>query len=183
MSPNIFKLFLIVLIASLYMIAIKPLYTGVGTLWAPDQSVTALKQLNGEYDAILAQAEALVSQADKMRGEYVKVDTTTKEKLAVMVPDTIDAPRLVNEVNAIAEGAGLSLTDLTYSQSSTADPLRGSYVVSFGVKTTYARFKELMRLYENSLRLFSIQLVSFSAPLKEGDPVNFQVKLETYYLK
>ncbi len=183
MSPNIFKIFLIALIASLYMIAIKPLYTGIGSLWSPEQGITTLKQLNKDYDAILAQSQTLLSQANKMKSDYTKVDASTKEKLVIMVPDTVDAPRLVNEVNTIAQKAGLTLTDLTYSQLSNSDPLRGSYVVSFTVKTTYTRFKELMQLYENSLRLFTVPAVSFSAPLKEGDPTTFQVKLETYYLK
>ena len=47
----------------------------------------------------------------------------------------------------------------------------------------YENFKKLMDTFEKSMRLFSIQAVSFTAPEKDGDLTSYDVKLQTYYIK
>lgn len=183
MSKNLLNLLLIVATFALYYVAIGPLYTGAGGVWQPAQSVQSLRMLNNQYDETLAQADNLFTQAETLRGQYSRISNDQKDKMKVMVPDTIDKVRLLSEVHAIGVQSGLTLNELSYSEGQTLGTGRSAAGVSFAVKTTYPQFKALMDTFEKSLRLFSIQSVTFAAPEQEGSLVTYQVKLETYFIK
>lgn len=163
---------------------INPLYTGDGSIWQPEKGIVSLRDSNAQYDAAIAKVKTLSEQADALRGQYEAVSPEVKERMATMVPESIDPVRLVSEVNTIANKSGLIIHDLTYSEiPAPTIGAKGSYAVSFTVSTSYVRFKELMRNYETSLRLFTIKSVAFNAPVVEGENINFQVRLETFYMK
>lgn len=168
---------------AVYYLLINPLYNGVGGVWQPAQSVTQLRTLNAQYDDTLKQADTLSNQADVLKSQYAKVSTDQKDKMAIMVPDSIDKVRLLSEVVNIEKQTGFTFGELAYSEGSSLSNGRGSADISFSVKTTYPRFKELMDAFEKSMRLYSIQSVAFTTPEHEGDLTNYQVKLETYYIK
>lgn len=183
MSPKLLNILLATAAFALYYVVLNPLYSGSGPVWQPEQSISVLRDLNRQYDETLTQSDLLYKQAESLRIDYTKIGPDARQKMSMMVPDSIDPVRLVSEVSNIANQAGLALNDVSYAQNVSNDPLSGSYTVSFTVKTTYPLFKDLMHNYETSLRLFSIQNVSFSPPQKEGDLATFQVRLSTYYLK
>ncbi len=183
MSKNLLNLLLIVATFALYYLAIGPLYTGTGGVWQPAASVQSLRTLNSQYDETLSQADSLFTQAETLRGQYSRISNDQKDKMKIMVPDTIDKVRLLSEVHAIGVQSGLILSELAYSEGQTLATGRSSAGVSFAVKTTYPQFKALMGTLEKSLRLFSVQSVTFSAPEQEGSPTTYQVKLETYFIK
>ena len=184
MSKNLLKILLLVASFTVYYVVISPLYTGVGSVWQPSKGITALRTENVQYDDTLSQAETLLQDAKTLKTKYEAISPDTKDKLALMVPskEVIDPVRLVSEVSSIAQGAGLSVSELSYSEGNTVGN-RGTYTVSFSVKTTYTKFKELMHNYETSLRLFSIQSVQFSVSDSESSIIPFQVRMETYYIK
>ncbi|MFA5132461.1 MAG: type 4a pilus biogenesis protein PilO [Candidatus Paceibacterota bacterium] len=183
MSPKLLNLLLIISSFAMYYLLINPLYTGVGPIWQPENSVTSLRSLNQQYDDVLAQAESLNKEAEDLRKKYNSLDADSKKKMETMVPTSIDPVRFLSEVNKIAAESGIALVSTSYSDTPKSATTPAAYQLSFSVKTTYAKFKEFMSNYENSLRLFTLQSVSFSAPEKEGDLTTFQVKLNTYYLK
>ena len=183
MSKNLLYLLLIVASAALYFLAIKPLYTGVGGVIQPEQSVQSLRLLNSQYDDTLSQAGSLVSQAKTLSAQYDRITNEDKIKMSIMVPDSIDKVRLLNEVRAIGQDAGFALTDLSSGEGLSSQNGKGTASVSFSVRTTYPQFKVLMNNFEKSMRLFSIDSVSFNAAEKEGDLTTYQVRLLTYYLK
>lgn len=183
MSKNLLTLLLIMSTFAIYYLVINPLYKGVGGVWQPAESIQKLKTLNAQYDETLAQADDLYAQAETLRSQYTRISNDQKEKMSVMVPDSIDKVRLLSEVQNIINQSNLRADELAYSEGSSATPGRGVAGISFSVKTTYPRFKELMDNFEKSMRLFSIQSVNFSAADRETDPITFQVKLETYFLK
>lgn len=152
-------------------------------MWQPALSTTSLQKVNMQYDETLKQADAIISQADELKAQYARVSNDQKAKMAIMVPDSIDKVRLLSEVKNIEKQTGFSLGELAYSDGNTLSNGRGAAGISFSVKTTYPKFKELMDTFEKSLRLYSIQSISFNVPEKEGDPISYQVKLETYYIK
>ncbi len=183
MSPKLLNLLLIVFSFTLYYLVISPLYSGIGAIWQPEKSIAALKTLNAQYDQTLSQAEGLLKQADQLRKEYNALDASSKEKMLRMVPESVDPIRLLSEVDRIAAESGIGLASVSYADIPQATKFAGAYQLSMSVKTSYPKFKEFMRNYENSLRLFTLQSVNFSAPEKEGDLITFQVRLLTYYLK
>lgn len=183
MSKNLLSLLLVVATFAVYYLAIGPLYKGTGGVWQPEQSIQSLQVLNKQYDETLAQADGLRSQAESLKADYTRISDEQKAQMAVMVPNSIDKVRLLDELSNVLEDAGFSSKDLSVSDGITQNPGMGSASVSFKVKTNYTTFKQLMNTFEKSLRLFSLQSVTFSAPEKEGDLISYDVRLETYYLK
>ncbi len=183
MSPKILNTFLLIASFVVYYVVISPLWNGTGTVWSPERGITELRSLESQYRDTVSQAAELFNKGKELRSQYEAIDEETKLKMAQMVPASIDPVRLLSEVNNIAAQSGIALTGVTYSEGGAADKLRGSYDIAFTVKTSYPKFKEFMRNYETSLRLFTLQSVTFSAPDKADDLINFQVKLRTYYLK
>lgn len=183
MSKNLLNLLLIVATVAVYMLAIKPLYTGQGGVIQPEKSIKDLSNLNSQYDNTLEKAGSLVDQANDLRSEYDAVSPEDRAKLAVMVPDKINKLQLLDEVGRIAEEAGFVLNELSYSEIGSSAPGRGSASISFSVKTNYVQFKKLMDTFEKSMRLFSIGNVEFNVPEKEDELTTYRVRLETYFLK
>ena len=185
MSNNLRNTLLIVAAVALYYVIIQPLYTGAGSVWQPEQSVKSLRELSDQYTQAVAQAEGLYSQAEGFRRDYGAITPDTKQKLESMVPAAVDPVRLVSEVNSIANYSGVILDDINYTQDTgNANAGRGAYLINFSTETTYVKFKELMRNYETSLRLYNVESVMFSAPKDRDDTTTtFQVRLSTYYIK
>jgi hypothetical protein len=183
MSKSLLYLLLIISTFAVYYLIIGPLYTGTGGVWQPAESVQALQVLNRQYDETLMQADSLRAEAQTLQKEYQNISDDQKAEMKIMVPDSIDKVRLLSEVSSILVQSGFSAQDLAYSEGAVRTDGRGSAALSFTVKTTYPRFKELMDTFEKSMRLFSIQGVTFSAPDKETDLTSYSVRLETYYIK
>lgn len=182
MSKNLLNLLLVVVTFAMYFLVIGPLYKGTGGVWQPEQSIKSLREMNSQYNVTLEQAESLFAQAETLKNQYSKISEEDKAKMKIMVPDSIDKVRLLSEMVNISSITNMPYSDLSYSDG-TNQPGRGSATISFSVETSYPKFKEFIDAIEKSMRLFSIQNVSFAAPEKEGDPIKFQVKLETYYMK
>ncbi len=184
MSKNLLNLLLLVSTVVIFYVVVSPLYTGSGTIWQPEQGIVSLRNTNTQYDEALNKAQTLIQDAKSLRSKYDGVPQDTKTKLKVMVPDRkdIDPVRMVSEVNTIANMSGVSLSDLSYTEGIGVGN-KGSYTISFSVKTTYNKFKEIMRNYETSLRLYSIQSVVFAIPETDSSIIPFQVKMDTYYIK
>ncbi len=184
MSKNLLNLLLAVGTFSIYYLVISPLYTGVGSVWQPEQGITTLQSTNTQYDSTLLQVEGLYKQAETLRSQYASLSEESKQKMSVMVPEIIDPVRLVSEVSSIGLVSGVMLRDLDVTElSAVTGSARGGYRVGFTVDTTYTKFKELMHNFETSMRLFSIQGVSFTVSPKDDSIMSFQVKLETYTMK
>ncbi len=183
MSPKLLNILLLVASFALYYLLIGPLWSGTGSVWSPGQGITELRNLEAQYRETVSQAADLFNKGKELRAQYESIDDMTKQKMGQMVPASIDAVRLLSEVGNIANRSGIAPTNLSYNEGVLVDKLRGTYDISFTVKTSYPKFKEFMRNYETSLRLFTLQSVSFSAPENPDDLISFQVKLRTYYLK
>jgi hypothetical protein len=183
MSKKLLNLLLIVATFAVYYLLIGPVYKGVGGVWQPGESVKSLQVLNAQYDETLMQADALFSQAETLRSQYSRISDAQKDMMKVMVPDSIDKVRLLSEVSGILLNSGFPSNDLAFSDGPSSSNSKGTAAVSFTVKATYPKFKELMDTFEKSMRLFSIQDVSFSVAGKEGELPSYQVKLETYFIK
>lgn len=185
MSKPIYNLFLVVASISLYFSVISPLYVGATSSFLPEEGVSTLMQKNKDLDQALNQAKDLSSQAEKLKNKYDSIDPDLRNKLNVMVPESVDPVRLVNEVNTIANISGFNLDKISYIQNDTTllgDGVK-SYTINISVLGNYANFKNLIKQFESSLRIYVIKSVNFSIPENIADPITFSVKLETYYLK
>lgn len=184
MSPKLLNIFLLMFSGVIYFFFINPVYTGVGSLWTPEKGIIQLRTDKQRYTSTLDQVGTIVAQAGTLKKEYAGVTDEEKAKMQMMVPNSIDKVRLLSEITNIASQSGTTLDTLNVSDlKSYGDKAVGAYTVTFSIKATYPRFKEIMRNYETSLRLFSTESVAFSASEKETDPITFNVRMMTYYMK
>ncbi|MEI6810577.1 MAG: type 4a pilus biogenesis protein PilO [Candidatus Nomurabacteria bacterium] len=161
-----------------------PIWTGQGSIWVPEMGgINSLRNIEAQYSDTFLKAKELSKQGNELSSQYKLINEETRRKMLLMVPLGIDKIRLLSEVYNIANQSDVALSDVSVNETTSPDKLKGSYDVSFSVKTTYTNFKKFMINYENSLRLFTLESVNFSAPEKIDEPVNFRVSLKTYYLK
>lgn len=183
MSPKLLNILLLIGSLAIYYLVIGPLQTGEDTgVWSPDKSIDALVDLNKQYDQTIPQIDKITEQAKSLNKIYTELNSNEemRRNLQLMVPSEVDEVRLLNEVSKIAGQGGIAIKDLTVKDKSGAFP---KYSVTFSLETTYPKFKDFITNYEKSMRLFTIESVSFNAPLKEGDLTKFNVILSTHYLK
>ncbi len=167
----------------IYYQGIRPLYFGEGEIWQPAAGIQSLRDLNAEYDQTIQEAETLKAQADSLKADYTAIPENQVKEMQVMVPDSVDKVRLLSEMSKVLTSQGFSSQSLSITEEAGGTDGKGAYSVSFNVKTTYPRFKELIETFEKSMRLLSVRTVSFTAPEKEGDLISYDVKFITYYLK
>lgn len=193
MSPLLTKALLVIIPIGLYFQVMKPLYQGGGSLFSPEKPIVMLRQLSSEYDMAVVQAKDLSSQAAELKTQYKNLPEETKDRLNIMVPQAsstaADPVRLLDEVSAIIEQAGFSAGAISYREDDDPAKSKRGYILSFEVKGTYPKFKELLNLFESSIRVYTIESISFNAPQDataesaSAGLMSFHVVLYTYYIK
>lgn len=179
MSPKLLNLLLLISSGALYYLVISPVYTGEssGVFEIPGDSIQALIKKEADYDATIQTAKDTVTLSKKIKKEYAVFDDATKEKMSIMVPDTINEVKLLNEITKMAILLGLPIDNLGVK-----DTNGGEYNVYFTVETTYVEFKNFMSKFEKSARLYTLQSVSFPPGKRDEDIIKFTVALSTYYM-
>jgi hypothetical protein len=184
MSPKLLATFLLLSSGVLYYFVISPLYTGVGDLWTPAVSVVSGRQQVIQYTQALNRANDIVAEADALRNDYKKISEEDKQKINIMLPASIDRTRLLSEMVNMTNTIGVTVKDMNVSEGvAPASGEPGMFNVSFGLTTSYPRFKELVRKFETNLRLFRLESVTFSQNEKDQEAISFTVRFSTFYLK
>lgn len=181
MSPKLLNSLLLMGSFVLYYLVIGPLYSGEDTgVWVPEKSVTSLQDAIAQYDGTIDKVDALVKNAATLGKDYnAIVASTTRSNMEIMVPNKIDEVRLLSEVTTLANTSGVATKDIAVKDKNGAFP---KYTISFAAKATYGQFKDFIKLYETSLRLYTLDSVSFKT-VPGDDVMKFDVGLSTHYLK
>jgi hypothetical protein len=171
MSPKLLNILLLILPLVLYYGYIDPAYSGAtGLVWTPEASIAVLKSQKAQYENSLTQADLVETEVDKITKAYFLLDKEIKNKVEIMLPDTIDQFKLRNEVMSIANKKGLALSGLKVTlDTGNKNPKIGGYMITFLVKGDYASIKNLIEAYEKSLRLFLIDDITISSSPKKDD--------------
>lgn len=127
-------------------------------------------QAKEEYLLKLAQTKEILSN---YREELVKIDSS--------LPNHPSLPYLFNYIQETAVGFGLILTDLTSFNTAASKELPQLKETVFGVELTgsYLSFKNFLSFLEKSVRLISLEKVSFSQP-EEGSAFDFKLEVKTH---
>jgi hypothetical protein len=178
MSPKLLNSLLIVSSLVMYFYVIDPLYTGAdGVFWTPGANVKSLLAEESRYDATSNGVQKIVNDANTLNKQYKVFDDKAKNTMMIMVPSSVNEIKLLSELTEIANTAGFALEDVSVKDKT------NQYDINFSVKTTYARFKTFITLYEKSMRLLTLNSVSFIPTKDDLEPVKFSVQLTTYYMK
>ena len=180
---------------SLYYGYINPIYTGQpGLVWTPEKNIFVLRSVNVQYQNAINQISLIQNQAEQLDKDYNAIDAAIKNKVAIMLPDSIDPIKLRAEVTSIANKSGVAISDLgiTYAQNlKNVNVNLNNYQVSFTVKSHYPALKNLITNYEKSERLFVLDSIIIDKFIKNPDDKSFddgetlltKVVFNVYYLR
>lgn len=180
MTPKILNILLLTISAFLYFAVIDPLYSGTTSfLFSDGQSFKSLIAKRDAYDKTIAAVDGLIKQANDAEITYQSVSPEDKKKILTMVPISINDIKLMNELTNIGNLPG----NVPIEGMGIKDRGNGEYTVDFNVTTTYSNFDKIIRIWENSMRLFTLQSVSFGPGKTEDEPTKFNIEFYTYYMK
>lgn len=172
---------------ALYYYGITVIYNGGSDILGNHhEGIIATRSLSKDYDATLEQAKSISGRATDLKNRYGRVSSDDKEKMNIILPDTIDSVALIDEVNTIFNKSGFKISDINYNRG-VYGGLPG-YSMLISTRGTYESFKNLVHNLETSMRFYTIKSISFSVPDKKdekNDPniLDFSLKIETYSFK
>lgn len=156
-------------------------------------SVKPLLAEVAQYDEALTN-EALFRQAREQLSEKENsFPVDGRERLAKLLPDTVDSVRLIIDIDNLALKYGLRLKNVkvnTGGASQTQDLTnmlgadQGKYSamsLSFSVTAPYENFVAFVKQLERSLRLMDITSIAFNS--SEANLYDYNVTIKTYWLK
>ena len=185
MSPKLLNILLLLTAGCLYYFVANPLYTGEGDIFRPQGGgIVGLRVEKAKLELASSTVGGIIAAADALKKDYASINDKERANLDVMIPDQIDRMRFMSELTGMIDIIGVPVKELQVTDvRDSANGDLGSYAVSFQIKTTYERFKEMITYFEYDKRLFTMDGVSTAAPKDDENEMTFNVKLRTYYLK
>ncbi len=162
-----------------------------------DPAYQTNKELNAQkasYASALESANQFEQEKIALVSKYNSMDPVELDRLNTLLPDSVDAVRLIIEVNSIANRYGMSIKDTKVegSENSTGgsvaavapDPNAQKFETlsfNFSVNGPYTNFISFLGDLEKNLRVVDISGLSVK-PLK-GNFYQYDFKVKTYWLK
>jgi Tfp pilus assembly protein PilO len=178
----------------------------IGIYFTVTQSVIdqakKVQAVNGEYRGAIDSANRLITTLNHVIDDYNNVSQKDRERLAKMVPTSVDNIRLIIDLNGVALKHGFSLQGVKTSvsankeatqktgqaaaavvqaQPSASTPNLDTVDVTFQVTAPYLQFKGFMQDLEADLRIMDITSLSMTAT--DSGVYDFKVGLRTYWLR
>lgn len=161
------------------------------------EEVKRLMKEKEDNDTMLTLAEDLQRKRDALHDAYNAIGADERERLAKLLPDTVDNVRLILDINNVAEQWGVPIKDISVTRegdqvqrrqqnvSSTVDASGdvGTITLSFSVDANYETFMNFIRDLEEALRIVDIRALEVSAGRGDGVFYNFSITLDTYWLR
>lgn len=184
MSQKLLPTFLIVIAALTFFFYVNPAY----------KDIQVLQEESKQFDEALDKSKELQKIRDELLLKYNSFSSDDLDRLEKLLPDNVDNVRLVLDLDGIASAHGLSVRDVAISdvreeeskEVSIVGPDRNlfnSIRLSFSVTSTYDNFLLFIRDLEESLRIVDIKELSFRAPNEDSSFSEYNVSIETYWLK
>ncbi len=161
-----------------------------------------VKEVNNQYVAAIESADKLISVRDQVTKDYNNLSQDDRERLAKIVPGSVDNIRLVIDLNSVAMRHGFALQGIkataatppvvggqasapinpnTNNIKSISTPTLDTVSVSFGVTAPYLQFISFLQDLEANLRIMDITHLSITS--SDTGVYSFQVQLKTYWLR
>ncbi|MES2416471.1 MAG: hypothetical protein V4504_02115 [Patescibacteria group bacterium] len=173
--------------------------------------IQELRVQSDSYDQALSNSKALEQERDKLVTKYNAMSKEDLDKLAVLLPDSVDNIRLILEIEKIASPYNMSLRDVKYSseddKTKTTSGAKivdknaasrreyGSWDLQFSTQGSYANFNRFIGDLEKNLRIVDVASIEFSSEggvtqglalsqnQSQSDNYKYTVKIKTYWLK
>jgi len=164
------------------------------------EEVKELRDQKERNDETLVLSKKLRERRDSLQQRFNNISDDEKGQLLKLVPETVDNVRLILDINNIAEEYGIVIKNIdvetqeTVTESTDSAGQKfivtnenavdriGTITLAFSVSATYDVFIKFMNDLEQALRIVDIKEMGISVP-EEGDFYDFNVKLNTYWLR
>lgn len=185
MSPKILNIFLIISSFVIYFYIAKPLYSGSNSfLISPGNDVKSLISKRADYDKTIDAVSDVFKQSDAAKKQYESLSDADKKNILTMVPVSVNEIKLMAEITNLATLSGIKMEGMGIKDKGVNKKENfGEYIVSFNFLDTYSNFKKSMTVWENSMRLFKVDAITFTPAATEDEVTKFNVSLSTYYMK
>ncbi len=177
MTPKILNTILLLVSFILYSYVAKPLYSGTSSIFTFGESIPTLSEKVASYQKTIDAYPELKNSAESALSAYKNISEEDRNKIMVMVPETVDEIKLMSELVNIGVASGIPIESMGIKDKG------GYYSINFTVMAKYSDFKKVMATWENSRRLLALQNVSFSSGKTDDEVLKFTVDLVAYYLK
>lgn len=154
---------------------------------------TEIDDLRLEKDRVnadLTEANSLQERFNTLRGEVNAITQSERDKLALLLPDSVDTVDLLVKINSIGKSSAMTLSNVKIKVeeaksgkvgAQTKIAGLGTVTFSFGVSGSYGAFRQFLGNLERNFRLVDISAITFSSVEKE--PYQYNIELKTYWLK
>ncbi|MEI6345762.1 MAG: type 4a pilus biogenesis protein PilO [bacterium] len=184
MSPNITALVLLIASAGVAFGLVSPQYA----------KYQVLSESKVQYQTAADQAKKVREVREKLISSAANISNLEKDRLARMLPDTVDTVRLTIDITGIASKYGILIKKidvkpdeknansamLVASPFATAQKAQSfnALPISFTLNTSYENFNSFLSDLEKSLRM--IDVVSISVVPNQVGQYDFSVAARTY---
>jgi hypothetical protein len=154
------------------------------------KTITELRAQALEYDNAIERAQAVVAKKDQLLAKKNAFNPEDIKRLQKMLPDNVDAVRLIIDLNGLANKYNSSIQDIKLTQDNTQTQqtvgaptqLYTSSLVGFTVSMNYDQFLSYLKDIEKSLRLLDIAAITFK-PEDNSSVYKYGITLKAYALK
>ena len=171
--------------------------------------IQEIQSQTAEYERALSEASSLQDQLNQKLEDRDQITETQRRRLNTILPETLDAVRFLIELDKIAKRSGMSVEDVSFSnspqsfggspqdrtQSETPGqvPIYNTTQASFSVQGSYEDIQSFLGDLESSARImdvtnFTISTQGDSSETGEGSIISpgvnsYDITLNTYWRK
>ncbi|MDO8620026.1 MAG: hypothetical protein Q7R64_01605 [bacterium] len=192
---NLISIFLLIASVGIYFGYISPTY-GKVTMEQDlkARSITELREERDRYVDALSKTREIEQVRTGLLDKYNKIPQKNREDLEKLLPDHIDSVRLIIDINNIASEYGMTLKNISLTESESPKGKAGapavaigpqnklfqSVALKFNVSGPYESFRDFLTNLEKSLRLVDVTALAFNTDEAIGG--DFAVTLSAYRL-
>lgn len=173
-------------------VAVGIFFAYVNPTWSG--SIAVARDAIALDDSALAAAEEYAARQNELASERATLDPENLERLATLLPDSVDNVGLILDINALAARSGISLANIDVATVDggaksgapgalpviTANPI-GSINLSLTALGTFSAFQTFMDGIERSARLLDVQDIVVKG--SDTGVYTYQVTLRLYWLR
>lgn len=169
------------------MLSIAVFFVYINRVWSG--SIATTKIAIAADDQALQAAENFKKQQNQLLAEKNEIDPANLERLATLLPGSVDNVHLILDLNALAARSGLSLSNIdvaappvvgaTTLPSADSNPI-GSVDLSLTAIGTYSSLQTFLVGVEHSARLLDVQDISTTG--SDSGVYSYQMKIRLYWL-
>lgn len=183
---------LIIIIVAIFYLFIKPVWSGGGSVYIPEKSISILQKEKKDYADAVRLASSFNDRISKANFAYINaLEKLPIEKMSKILPQTADPILIIPELMKIATRpeSNMLLTSPKFSDdgiSKTNNNKKYNILsITFSTEGSYEQLKSFLNNLESSERIYNVTALSFSSTEGEETKNAFKygITIDTYYLK